>query len=168
MKCSNLIKPILFIITAMMLAMLTSCNDKQTSFTQEEIEKAVLDLENQALGYMSAGNASKYSENFATDASYFDGIIPQNFDGINAQTRLDGIEEIQEYFNSLEGAPPQGYELFDTRVQSFGNTAILTLHYGAKLDNAETVPTWKGTSVYNYNNDKWQVVHSHWSTIKSE
>ncbi len=161
MKGSNLIKLILFIITTMMLVMLTSCNDKQPSFTQEEIEKAVLDLENQALGYWSGGNPSKFSENFATDASYFDDV--------NAHTRLDGIEELQEHFNSLEGAiPPHKYELVDTRVQSFGNTAILTLHYGAKLDNAETIPTWKATSVYNYNNDKWQVVHAHWSLIKSE
>jgi len=156
----NRFKLVAVLIFLPVILFITACETKQPVFTQEEIEKAVLDLENQALGYMSAGNSSKFSENFATDASYFDGI--------NAQTRLDGIEEIQEYFNSLEGAPPHGYELFDTRVQSFGNTAILTLHYGAKLDNAETVPTWKATSVYNYNNDKWQVVHAHWSTIKSE
>lgn len=161
MKCSNLIKPILFIITTMMLAMLTSCNDKQPSFTQEKIEKAVLDLENQALGYWSAGNPSKFSVNYATDASYFDDI--------NAHTRLDGIEEIQEHFNSLEGAvPAHKYVLVDSRVQSFGNVAILTLHYAPTLDGVEYDPTWKATSVYHHNNDKWQVVHAHWSEIKTE
>ncbi len=158
---NNTLKIVLLLVSLPMMLILTSCNIKQPSFTQEEVEKAVLELENQALGYWSAGNPSKFSVNFATDASWFDDI--------NAHIRLDGIEEIQEHFNSLEGAiPAHKYELVDTRVQSFGNTAILTLHYGVKLDNAETVPTWKATSVYNFNNDKWQVVHAHWSLIKSE
>jgi hypothetical protein len=143
------------------MLILTSCNTKQPSFTQEEVEKAVLELENQALGYWTAGNPSKFSVNFATDASWFDDI--------NAHIRLDGIEEIQEHFNSLEGAiPVHKYDLVDTRVQSFGNIAILTLHYAPTLDGVEYDPTWKATSVYHHNNDKWQVVHAHWSEIKTE
>ena len=161
MNSSNHLKIILFIISTMMLVLVTSCDNKQPLFTQEEVEKAVLELENQALGYWTAGNPSKFSVNLAADASYFDDI--------NAHIRLDGIEEIQEHFNSLEGTiPPHEYELVDTRVQSFDNTAILTLHYAPTLDGVEYGPTWKATSVYHYNNDKWQVEHAHWSEIKSE
>jgi hypothetical protein len=145
----------------MIMVILISCCDKQPTFTQEEVEKAVLELENQALGFWSAGNPAKFGDNFSDDASYFDDI--------NAHIRLDGIEEIKEHFNSLEGAiPPHEYELVDARVQSFSTTAVLTLHYGARQEDVETIPTWKATSVYNYSNDKWQVVHAHWSLIKSE
>ncbi len=158
---NNRVKIILVFTTIAMFVMLTSCDYKQPTFTQEEVEKTVLDLENQALGFWSAGNPAKFGENFATDASYFDDV--------NAHTRLDGIDEIQAHFNSLEGAfEPYEYELIDTRVQSFGNTAVLTLHFGDKQENKETIPSWRATSVYNYSNDKWQVVHAHWSLIKSD
>lgn len=105
---NNTLKIVLLLVSLPMMLILTSCNSKQPSFTQEEVEKAVLELENQALGYWSAGNPSKYSVNFATDASWFDDI--------NGHIRLDGIEEIQEHFNSLEEAiPAHKYGLVDTR-----------------------------------------------------
>ena len=148
-------------VILMIMVILISCDNKQPTFTPEEVEKAVLELENRYLGYWSAGNPARFGENFATDASYFDDV--------NAHTRLDGIEELQAHFNSLEGAfEPYEYELVDTRVQSFGNTAVLTLHFGDKQEGTETIPSWKATSVYNYDNDKWQVVHAHWSLIKAE
>jgi hypothetical protein len=162
MNSNNLVKIVVFIFTIMMIGMVASCNNKQPSFTQDEVEKAVLALEDQALGFWSAGNPANFCVNFADDASYFDDI--------GAQTRLDGIEEIQNYCNSLEGAiPPHKYELVDTRVQSFDNTAILTLQYHSKLENGEPGgPPWKATSVYRYSDNVWQVVHANWSLIKAE
>jgi hypothetical protein len=96
MKIRNCVKIILILTTTVLLVILTSCDCIQPSFTHEEVEKAVFELENQYLGYWSAGNPARFGENFAVDASYFDDI--------NAHTRLDGIEEIQAHFNSLEGA----------------------------------------------------------------
>lgn len=153
------VKFVVLIASLLLMLILTSCESKQSVFTQEEIEMAVLELEHQALGYWSAGNPAKFSSNFANDASYFDDIA--------AHTRLDGLEEIQKHFTSLEGAiPPHKYEIVDQRVQSFGNIAILTLRYHSSLDDGQHGPPWKATSVYHYNDEKWQVVHAHWSLVK--
>ena len=155
---NNKIKTVLLVSLLPLMLILTSCEAKQSVFTQEEVEKAVLEVERQALDSWSAGNPAKMPANFADDASYFDDIA--------AHTRLDGIEEIQNYFTSLEGAiPPHNYEIVDQRVQSFGNTAILTLRYHSTIDG-QSGPPWKATSVYRYNDEKWQVVHAHWSLVK--
>ena len=155
---NNKIKTVLLVSFLPLILILTSCEAKQSVFTQEEVEKAVLEVERQALDSWSAGNPAKMPANFADDASYFDDIA--------AHTRLDGIEEIQNYFTSLEGAiPPHNYEIVDQRVQSFGNTAILTLRYHSTIDG-QSGPPWKATSVYHYNDEKWQVVHAHWSLVK--
>jgi ketosteroid isomerase-like protein len=149
----------LFLILPLSL-ILISCETKQPGFTQEEVETAVLEIERQALGYWSAGNPTEFPGNFANDASYFDDIA--------AHTRLDGIEEIQNHFTSLEGAiPPHNYEIVDQRVQSFGNIAILTFRYHSTIDG-QSGPPWKATSVYHYDNENWKVVHANWSLVKEQ
>ncbi len=158
---NNKIKIVVLSVFLPLILILTSCETKQSVFTQEEVEKTVLEIERQALDYWSAGNPTKFPDNFANDASYFDDIA--------AHTRLDGLEEIQNHFTSLEGAvPPHKYEIVDQRVQSFGNTAILTLRYHSTLEDGLHGPPWKATSVYHYNNEKWQVVHAHWSLVKEQ
>lgn len=158
---NNQIKIVVLLAFLPLMLILTSCETKQSVFTQEEVEKTILELERQALDYWSAGNPTKFSDNFANDASYFDDIA--------AHTRLDGLEEIQKHFTSLEGAiPPHKYEIVDQRVQSFGNIAILTLRYHSTLEDGQSGSPWKATSVYHFNNERWQKVHAHWSLVKEQ
>ena len=158
---SNNLKFIVVLMFLPLMLILTSCETKQPAFTPEEVEKTVLKLERQALDHWAAGNPTKFSVNFANDASYFDDIA--------AHTRLDGLEEIQNHFTSLEGAiPPHNYEIVDHRVQNFGNIAILTLRYHSALKDGQPGPPWKATSVYHYSNQEWQVVHAHWSLVKEQ
>ena len=49
---------------------LTACST-QPNFTQEEVEEAILALENKALGYWSAANPAKFSENFSVTKNQF-------------------------------------------------------------------------------------------------
>ncbi len=151
-------KSIILLFLPLML-LLTSCETKPTALTQDNVEQTILALERQALDRWAAGDPTGFSVNLANDATYFDDIA--------AHTRLDGIEEIQKHFFSLEGAiPPHNYEIVDPKVQYYGDMAILTLRYHATLDDGQSGPPWKATSVYRLTDSKWQVVHAHWSLVK--
>ena len=88
------------------------------------------------------------------------------FDDISAHTRLDGLDEIKAHLSSLEGnIPVHAYELVDPKVQVLGDVAILTMQYHGTVDG-QPGPPWKATSVYQFTNNDWRVVHAHWSLVK--
>lgn len=146
------------IVIVSVLAIITSCDMKEEVLSPQEIEKIILTKERQALDQWSAGNPEGFAVNFADSATYFDDIT--------AQTRLDGIEEIKAYLSSLQGQiPAHTYEIVDPKVQILGNAAVLTFQYHASVGDQKG-PLWKATSVYQYINNDWQVVHAHWSLVK--
>ena len=136
----------------------TACETNHETLTLETVKPVILAKERQANDQWSAGNPSGFSVNFADDISWFDDI--------GAQSRIEGRENMQNYFQSLEGkVPPHNYELVDPKVQLYGNVAILTFQYHSTMQNGEPGPPWKVTSVYHYNNSDWQVVHANWSLV---
>ncbi len=138
-----------------------SCVTEPAGPSPEEAEKAVIEKETQSLDNWSAGNPAGFSVNAAEDITYFDDI--------GASTRLDGLEECKQYLTSLEGMiPPHNYEMLDTKVQSYGNVAILTFHYQASDTAGNKGTPWKATSVYNLRDGEWKMVHAHWSLVKQE
>lgn len=142
------------------LGIFASCNLKKESPKQENIEETILSLERQALDNWSKGDPMGFSKNFAVDATYFDDI--------GAQMRLDSIDELNNYFRSLDGQiPAHKYELVNPKVQVYGDIAILTLQYHATSLNNEPAPPWKTTSVYRLKEGMWQVVHANWSLVKN-
>lgn len=82
-------------------------------------------------------------------------------------TRLNGLEEMQNYLASLE-IPPHSYELVDPKVQIYGDIAILTLRYQSTSLDGKPDPPWKATSVYRLIDSEWRVVHAHWSLMKDQ
>ncbi len=148
-----------FILFLSFFFIFTSCCTKQEQPSNEEIEQIILTLEQNALDSYSKGNPIGFSDNFAEDATYFDDI--------GAHMRLDNIEEVKNYFVSLDGKiPPHNYELVDPKVQVYDDIAVLTLQYHSTSLDGEPGPPWKATSVYRLLDGKWQVVHAHWSLIK--
>jgi hypothetical protein len=148
-----------FILFVSILLIFTSCEVEQDTLIPENVEQAILAKEHQALVRWSAGDPLGFAVNFANEATYFDDIA--------AHTRLDGLEEIKKHLGSLEGKiPAHNYEIVDPKVQVFGGVAILTLHYQGSTADEQPLPQWKATSVYNFINDDWQVVHAHWSLVK--
>ncbi len=137
----------------------TSCGKCDKVVTHENVEQTIIALERKGLDQWSKGNPAGFLEIFADDMTYFDDIA--------ASTRIDGLEEMQNYVaTTLEGnIPPHKYELLDTKVQVYGDIAILTLQYHSNVlgPNGEKAPPWKATSVYRWNEGKWLVVHAHWS-----
>lgn len=149
-----------FILLTSLLLIFTSCKMKQESPAQEDVEQIILALERQALDRWSQGDPAGFCNNFADDATYFDDI--------GAHIRLDSIVEIRNYLASLEGQiPPHNYEIVDSKVQVYGNVAILTMRYHTMFDTVPG-PPWKATSVYRLKDDQWQVVHDHWSLVKEQ
>jgi len=148
-----------FFLLVSILLIFTSCEMEQDTLILENVEQDILAKERQALDRWSAGDPLGFAVNFANDATYFDDIA--------AHTRLDGLEEIKKHLGSLEGKiPMHNYEIVDPKVQVFGEVAILTLRYHGSTDDEQILPQWKATSVYNFINDDWQVVHAHWSLVK--
>lgn len=150
-----------FILLLTFLLIFTSCESKQNTSTQENAEQTILAKERQALDLWSKGDPLGFSINFADDVTYFDDI--------GALTRLDGLEEVQNYLASLDGIiPPHSYELVNPKVQVYGDIAILTLRYHATSIEGEPGPPWKATSVYHLTDGEWLVVHANWSLVKDE
>jgi ketosteroid isomerase-like protein len=149
---------ILFILVFMLFA---SCETKQETEKLENIEKVILSKERKSLDLWAQGDPLGYSENFAEDGTYFDDIA--------AQTRLDSLKEIRNYFTSLKGQiPPHKYEIVDPKVQVYGDIAILTMQYHSTTFDGQPGRPWKATSVYRLTNGDWHVVHAHWSLVKAE
>ncbi len=139
---------------------LTSCEKCDKVVTHENVEQTIIALERQALDQWAEGNPLGFLVNFADDVTYFDDIA--------AQTRIDGLEAMRNYVaTTLEGnIPPHKYELVNPKVQVYGDIAILTLQYHGSMANGDKDPPWKATSVYRWNEDKWRIVHAHWSLVK--
>lgn len=124
------------------------------------IEQTILAMERQALDCWSAGDPPGFAVNCADDVTYFDDIA--------AQTRINGLKEMQNYLKSLVGKiPPHTYEIVDPKVQVYDNVAIVTLRYHSKIGD-KSGPPWKATDVYRLTNGEWHVVHAHWSLVKTE
>jgi ketosteroid isomerase-like protein len=135
-----------------------SCVTEIPGPTAEEAEKAVIGKEKEALDNWSAGNPAGFAIHVADDITYMDDI--------GASNRMSGIEACNNYLASLEGMiPPHDYEIVNPLVQLYGNIAILTFQYHGSVDGQPGQP-WKATSVYNYTDGDWKMVHANWSLIK--
>ena len=150
-----------FILLLSFLVISTSCGLNQNTPAGENAEQTILAMERQGLDHWAQGDPLGMSENFADDITYFDDI--------GAQTRLDGLEEMQNYLASLDGKiPPHSYELVDPKVQIYGEIAILTLRYQSTSLEGKPDPPWKATSVYRLTDGEWHTVHAHWSVMKEQ
>lgn len=137
----------------------SACRIHVENFSQEAVSATVLAKERESLDKWSAGDPVGFADNLDQEVTYFDDI--------GASTRLDGLEEVQAYLQSLVGKiGPHAYEIVDPKVQVAGEVAILTLQYHGALPDGQPLPPWKATSVYQLIDGDWRVVHAHWSLVK--
>ncbi len=137
---------------------IASCTTEPGYPSAEEAETAVIAKEQEALDMWSAGNPGGFTVNMADEVTYTDDI--------GAHSMISGLEHVQEYLSSLEGMiSPHDYEMLDPKVRIFGNTAILTFWYQGSVDD-QSGPPWKVTSVYNFTQGEWEMVHAHWSLVE--
>lgn len=79
-----------------------------------------------------------------------------------AGKRLDGLPAVKALFETYRGRPLfDSYEIAEPKVQTIGDTAILTYIFVRHVGTATT--RWNATQVYQQRKEGWRIVHSHWS-----
>jgi len=81
--------------------------------------------------------------------------------------RLDGLPAVRALFEGYRGRPLfDSYEMADPKVQSSGDTAVLTYTLVRHVGTATT--RWNATQVYQRKKEGWRIIHSHWSATRAE
>lgn len=124
-----------------------------------ELSNSILNLEREALDHWSAGDPEGYSKHAADDITYFDDI--------GAQNRIESLDALRNYASGLkEMIPPHKYEMVGSKVQLFGDTAILTYHYHPFTFEGNPLTKWRASVVYNNSSGEWKMVHANWTMEK--
>jgi len=154
-------RPLLIVHAIVIAFLLASCQCEPAGepAPPPNASEAILAQERLGLDQWAAGNPVGYAHSATEDVTYFDDIAAAN--------RIEGREAWLSYLSSLP-IPPHRYEIVDPKVQVYGTTGILTLHYFGYGEDQEPVSRWKATSVYRYADGEWHQVHAHWSLIKEE
>jgi hypothetical protein len=79
--------------------------------------------------------------------------------------RLDSIDAVTAYFEAYRGKPfMDSFEILDPRTQTRGAVTVLTYRLLTR-QGSDTVP-FHGTQVYEREDGKWRLIHSHFSRAK--
>jgi uncharacterized protein (TIGR02246 family) len=128
--------------------------------THPNAAEEIIALERSALDKWSQANSLGYIDISADDVTLLD-FTP------GEQLRIEGLEALRNYMAPVaEQVPPHTYEIVNPKVQSYGNTAILTFHWKASTTDGKALEGWKATSVYHWKDGKWRMVHAHWSIVQ--
>ena len=120
------------------------------------IASRIVALERVALDRWGAGDPDGYLEINAQDVTYFDPFV----DG-----RLDGLAALTAWYEQIRGKIKiDRDEIIQPSVQVIGDAAILTFRYASH--GSEGSMHWNCTEVYQRFEDRWKIVHSHWSFTK--
>lgn len=144
-------------LLALLTLLLPGCQPRPDG--QSGTEEAIVAQERRAMDRWAQGDPLGYLDIDAEDVTYFDDL--------GANSRINGIEAMRNYFTSLQGKiPPHRYEVVDPEVQVYGDVGILTLRYNAFAADGKPLAHWKATSVYHRRGNEWRIVHAHWSKVK--
>jgi len=147
------------LLTILPLLVIGGCNSDTPN---KNADAEIIALERSALDKWSQSNTRGYVDICADDVTWFD-FTP------GKQLRIEGIEAIRNFMELMgKQIPPHKYDLANPKVQLYGNTAILTFHWNASTPDGQPLPSWKATSVYNWKDGKWRMVHGHWSVVQAE
>ena len=122
----------------------------------EATTRKVLALERQAMDGWLRGNPDPALAMSDPEITYFHAV---------ANKRLDGLPALKALFEGYRGTPLfDSYELAEPKVQTAGETAVLTYVLVRHVGTATT--RWNATQVYQRKKEGWRVIHSHWSEAK--
>ncbi|MGO9259171.1 MAG: YybH family protein [Bryobacteraceae bacterium] len=140
-----------FAVAAALCGVLAAGDQNQTT------AREILALERQALDGWGAGNPDPLLAISDPEITYFHAVVGQ---------RLDGLPAVKALFEGYRGRPLfDRYEMADPKVQSSGDTAILTYILVRHVGTATT--RWNATQVYQRKKEGWRIIHSHWSETSS-
>lgn len=119
----------------------------------KDIAALIIDMEKRALERWNNGDPSGFLEIADPDVVYFDPFLEQ---------RLDGIEALTEYYESLRGKVKVDHnEFINPKVQVYGDMAVLTFNLVSHAGITQT--RWNCTEVYRNREGQWRIIQTHWS-----
>ena len=122
----------------------------------EATAREVLALERTTLDGWQVGNPDPLLAISDPEITYFHVVTDK---------RLDGLPALRALFEAYRGRPLfDSYEMADPKVQSSGDTAVLT--YTLVRHVGTTTSRWNATQVYQRKKEGWRIIHSHWSATK--
>ena len=124
----------------------------------EATAREVLALERTTLDGWQMGNPDPLLAISDPEITYFHVVTDK---------RLDGLPAVKALFEGYRGRPLfDSYEMADPKVQSSGDTAVLTYTLVRHVGTATT--RWNATQVYQRKKEGWRIIHSHWSATRAE
>ncbi len=130
----------------------------ESTANNEEDTKDLIELERAALDRWNNGDPTGYLELYSDDFSYFDE---------ETKARVDGLNAIRKLYAPLAGKIYNArYEMLNPKVQWFGQTGILSFNLVTYSKEGDVTSRWNSTEVYSKYDEKWKIVHSHWSFTK--
>lgn len=125
--------------------------------TDEEIAAKIIAIETAALDRWGKGDPSGFLEITAPDVAYFDPSLAK---------RLDGLGELTKLHEGIRGKIlVDRYEMVNPKVQVCGDCAVLTFNYVGQ--SGKNTYRWNCTEVYRHQNNKWEIIQTHWSLTES-
>ena len=124
----------------------------------EATTREVLTLERTTLDGWQMGNPDPLLAISDPEITYFHVVTDK---------RLDGLPAVKALFEGYRGRPLfDSYEMAEPKVQSSGDTAVLTYTLVRHVGAATT--RWNATQVYQRKKEGWRIIHSHWSATRAE
>lgn len=121
--------------------------------TDQDISSAIIAMECAALDRWIHGDPSGFLEITAPDVVYFDPY---------RASRVDGLEALTALYKEIWGKIHlDRFELLNPHVQVVGDAAVLTFNYVSYIGEKED--RWNCTEVYRRQDDRWQIIQTHWS-----
>ena len=159
------IKKIVYLIFIMVVVFFTGCQApsessliRRQSTPNKEDTKDLIELERAALDRWNNGDQTGYLELYSDDFTYFDEAT---------KARVDGLDAIKKWYAPFAGKISNArYEMLNPKVQWFGQTGILSYNLITYSKEGNVTSRWNSTAVYSKYDEKWKIVHSHWSFTK--
>jgi ketosteroid isomerase-like protein len=118
----------------------------------------ILALERAALDRWGKGDPGGYLELSASGVTYFDPLVAM---------RVDGVTALADYYRPVTGTiAVDRYDLLNPQVVAAGDMVLLTfnlVNYNRTADAERVTSRWNCTEVYQRIDERWRIVHSHWS-----
>ena len=122
----------------------------------EAAAREVVALERKTLDGWQVGNPDPLLAISDPEITYFHVVTDK---------RLDGLPAVKALFEAYRGTPLfDSCEMADAKVQSSGDTAVLTYTLVRHVGTATT--RWNATQVYQRKKEGWRIIHSHWSATR--
>jgi len=116
-------------------------------------------LERRALDRWGRGDPAGFLESYSEGITYFDPSTAARFDGHQVM-----VDYYRPFIGKIQIAR---YEILNPHVVVDGKMGVLTynlVNYIQDAEGVESVGTrWNSTTVYQYVDNRWRTIHSHWS-----